>query len=139
MASHYSLPAGLSPDSIDVCSELATILTRVRYVRSSDPSDAANTIALRDLPAATDPLKHKLQSARAALHTLPDITRTIPEQEAEIKRIQDKIERQRAALLQLKQFGLKFAAETAKRDGDVQMGGTAITGAGEAQRGSSLG
>lgn len=140
MASPHQLPGGLTPDSIDVPSELATVLARVRYAPSNDPSDTANTIALRDLPAATDPLKHKLQSARAVLHTLPDITRTISEQEAEIQRVQAKIERQRATLLQLKQFGLKFAAETAKADGDIQMSGTVVVGGAKgAQGGSSSG
>lgn len=140
MASQHPLPAGLSPDSIDVVSELATIFERVQYAPAADPSDAASKISLRDLPTATDPLKHKLQNARAALHTLPDITRTIPEQEAEIRLVQARIERQRAALQQLKDFGLRFAAETAaKGDGDVEMSGTAVGGAEGTQGGSSSG
>lgn len=140
MASPHQLPAGLSPDSIDVVSEAATIFTRVQYATSADAPDIANKIAPRDLPAATDPLKHKLQNARAALHTLPDITRTIPEQEAEIKLVQAKIERQRAALQKLKDFGLKFAAESAaKGDGDVEMSGTTVGGAEGAQGASSSG
>lgn len=141
MASPHMLPAGLSPDSIDVVSEAATIFARVQFASSADASgDTANKIATRDLPTATDPLKHKLQNARAALHTLPDITRTIPEQEAEIKLVQAKIERQRAVLQQLKEFGLKFAAETAaKGDADVDMSGTVVGGAEGAQGGSSSG
>lgn len=140
MASPHQLPAGLSPDSIDVVSEAATIFARVQYATAADAPDIANKIAPRDLPAATDPLKHKLQNARAALHTLPDITRTIPEQEAEIKLVQAKIERQRAALQKLKDFGLKFAAESAaKGDGDVEMSGTSVGGAEGAQGASSSG
>lgn len=140
MASPHQLPAGLSPDSIDVVSEAATIFARVQYAPSADTPDSANKIAPRDLPAATDPLKHKLQNARAALHTLPDITRTIPEQEAEIKLVQAKIERQRAALQKLKEFGLKYAAESAATgDGDVEMSGTTAGGAEGAQGGSSSG
>ncbi|KAJ4421137.1 hypothetical protein N0V82_003901 [Gnomoniopsis sp. IMI 355080] len=138
MASPHQLPAGLSPDSIDVVSEAATIFARVQYAPSADTPDSANKIAPRDLPAATDPLKHKLQNARAALHTLPDITRTIPEQEAEIKLVQAKIERQRAALQKLKEFGLKFAAESAATgDGDVEMSGTTAGGAEGAQGGTT--
>ncbi|KAJ4388086.1 hypothetical protein N0V93_008691 [Gnomoniopsis smithogilvyi] len=140
MASPHQLPAGLSPDSIDVVSEAATIFARVQYTPSADTADSANKIAPRDMPTATDPLKHKLQNARAALHTLPDITRTIPEQEAEIKLVQAKIERQRAALQKLKEFGLQFAAESAtKGDGDVEMSGTAAGGAEGAQGGNSSG
>lgn len=140
MASPHQLPAGLSPDSIDVVSEAATIFARVQYATSTDAPDNANKIAPRDLPAATDPLKHKIQNARAALHTLPDITRTIPEQEAEIKLVQAKIERQRAALQKLKDFGLKFTAESAaKGDGDVEMSGTTVGGAEGASGASSSG
>lgn len=142
MPAQHPLPAGLSPDSIDVVSELATILARVHYASSADTADPANKIAIRDLPTATDPLKHKLQNARAALHTLPDITRTIPEQEAEIKLVQARIERQRAALEQLKEFGLKYATETAAKgdgDADVEMSGTSVTGAEGAHGRSSLG
>lgn len=134
------LPAGLSPDSIDVVSEAAVIFERVRYTPSTDPStDPADSIALRDLPAAMDPLKHKLQAARAALHTLPDIKRTIPEQLAEQEWLQEKIKKQMAVLQMLKSFGLNFAAENAKRDVDIQMSGTAAGGAEGAQEGTSSG
>lgn len=171
----HALPAGLTPDSIDVPSELAQILARVRYTEKpghgqsqgpgqqpqsqsqpqpppppsqqqqqqqqqppSNPSPATPaggtagaSISTKDLPAAIDPLKHKIQRARAAAHTLPDISRSIPEQEAEMRLLEARIERQRATLLQLKQFGLQFAAENGDRDRegeeqeqDVEMGGT---------------
>lgn len=159
-ASH-PLPDGLSPDSIDVCSELSTILARVRYTdnkngtASTNGGDGTTTsqpggpsiaiaagaattapspsggddaqggpLSTKDVPTATDHLKHKIQRARAAVHTLPDIRRTIPEQEAEIAALEDKIAQQRAVLLQLKDFGLQFAAENSRKaDGDVEMGG----------------
>lgn len=134
------LPAGLSPDSIDVVSEAAVIFERVRYTPSTDPSaDPANTIALRELPAAMDPLKHKLQAARAALHTLPDIKRTIPEQLAEKAQLEEKIKMQMAVLQMFKSYGLKYAADNAKSDMDTQMSGTAAGGAEGAQEGSSSG
>lgn len=165
----HPLPGGLSPDSIDVCSELSTILARVRYTdnktgtastnggdgsgggaaanQAGGPSSgtapgAATTasspsggggddaqggpLSTKDVPAATDHLKHKIQRARAAVHTLPDIRRSIPEQEAEIAVLEDKIAQQRAVLLQLKEFGLQFAAENSRKaDEDIEMGGTA--------------
>ncbi|KAF3763079.1 hypothetical protein M406DRAFT_261512 [Cryphonectria parasitica EP155] len=131
----YTLPAGLSPDSIDIPSELATILSRIHYVsqpapETTDPSnprprDQDEGVRPKDLPTATDSLKHKIQRARAAVHTLPDIKRTIPEQEAEIAELKAHIEKQRAALGRLKEYGLQFAAEETNTDGgDVEMGGT---------------
>lgn len=153
----HALPANLTPDSIDVPSELAQILSRVRYTdganKSSAPDPAASgstgdnaapaaastastantnpdTLPIKDLPAAVDPLRHKIQRARAAVHTLPDIGRTISDQEAEARLLEARIERQRAALLQLKEFGLRFAAGAEHKD--VEMTGTGA-GAGEAR------
>ncbi|KUI61687.1 hypothetical protein VP1G_08860 [Cytospora mali] len=159
-ANPHPLPGGLSPDSIDVPSELYTILSRVRYTDKSGTATAsgdgepgkpggANTpaagpsgatpaaggadgaagggnpaskpLSTKDLVAATDPLKHKIQRARAAVHTLPDIERSIPEQEAEIREWENKIARQREVLQQLKEFGIQFSHGSS----DIEMGGTA--------------
>jgi hypothetical protein len=156
-----SLPAGLSPDSIDVPSELFTIVSRLRYtdkngattngdndptkpgastpagglsgstpsggVAQQAPGADSKTLSTKDLTAATDPLKHKIQRARAAVHTLPDITRTTAEQEAEIKEWQDKIDKQRRVLQQLKEFGIRFSHGST----DVEMGGTGVQGGGD--------
>lgn len=152
-ANSQSLPGGLTPDSVDIPSELFTVLSRLRYTdkngaatngdtdptktaSGSTPSGGTNatnkvadtkTLSTKDLTAATDPLKHKIQRARAAVHTLPDITRTIAEQEAEIKEWQDKIESQRKVLQQLKEFGIQFSHGST----DVEMGGTGAQGGGD--------
>lgn len=134
------LPAGLSPDSIDVTSEVAGVLERVRYAPPTDPSaDTSNTIAPRDLPAAVDPIKHKLQNVRAILPTLPDIHRMPDEQDAEKKQMLEKIKLQQAKLAWLQGGGLKFLADTAKGGLDVQMSGTAVGGAEVAQGRSASG
>lgn len=138
------LPGNLSPDSIDVCSELATILSRIHYPQATVTAGAeSNTnnnsssqppLSTKDLPGALDTLKRKVQQARAAVHTLPDIDRTVAEQEAEMRAMQERIEKQQAALRQLKEFGLQFAAESTTAaaatagGGDVQMGGTSAVG-----------
>lgn len=153
-ANPHALPSGLTPDSVDVPSELYTILSRLRYTDkngaatsgdgdaskpgastpagglpgstpaggASNPADGPNTkpLSTKDLAAATDPLKHKILRARAAVHTLPDINRTIAEQEVEIKEWQDKIESQRKVLQKLKEFGIQFSHGST----DVEMGGT---------------
>ncbi|KAK7732238.1 hypothetical protein SLS53_008527 [Cytospora paraplurivora] len=152
-ASPPTLPGGLSPDSIDVTSELYTVLSRVRYTADKNGASAANgdgdqskpgagtpatgpsgatpaggaggspgekPLSTKDVAAATDPIRHKIQRARAAVHTLPDIERTIPEQEAEIREWEDKIARQREVLQQLREFGIQFSHGSS----DVEMGGT---------------
>ncbi|PSR75825.1 RNA polymerase II transcription mediator complex subunit 9-domain-containing protein [Coniella lustricola] len=155
--SSHPLPAGLSPDAIDVPSELATILTRIHYNRqaasaaaataaaaaaagagadagagttadSKPPPAPADDLAPKDLPSATDSLKHKIQHARAAAHTLPDVQRAIAAQDAEIAELHARLAAQRAALASLKDFGLLRFAPAADEaanaeDGDVEMGG----------------
>lgn len=159
-ANPHTLPGGLSPDSIDVTSELYTVLSRVRYTDKNgapatngdgDAKPGANTpaggpsgatpagaadgaaagsgskpLSTKDVVAATDPLKHKVQRARAAVRALPDIGRTIPEQEAEMRELEGKIRRQREVLLQLKEFGIQFSHGSS----DVEMGGTGAQGGG---------
>lgn len=131
----HPLPAGLSPDSIDVPSELATILTRIHYTHQQAQAAAADTkppaipsndLAPKDLPTATDSLKHKIQHARAAAHTLPDVHRAIAAQNAEIAELHTRLAEQRAALAKLKEFGLlcfTATSDEANTDGDFEMGG----------------
>lgn len=88
---------------------------------TSDPASSQAThlhqpLTLKELPAAADSIRHRLQRARDRItQELPDMTRTIAEQEAEMAALVDKIRRQRAELEKLKEFGAKaeMAAATA--------------------------
>ncbi|CAK7241335.1 MAG: hypothetical protein STHCBS139747_002796 [Sporothrix thermara] len=81
---------------------------------------AGPPISLRDLPTATDGLKHKLQHARAQIKTLPDMGRTVAAQEAEMRQLEARIEAQKAMLARLRADGARFAAagEQEQRDAD---------------------
>jgi hypothetical protein len=131
------LPDGLSPDDIDSLTELAALLGRVQPPQStttlSGPAGGATAaavtgttplptgptggggdsapIALKDFPAATDHLKHKLQRARAAVQALPDMGRTLAEQRAEIAELEAREAKQREVLARLRSVGLQFARE----------------------------
>ncbi|KAK1783321.1 RNA polymerase II transcription mediator complex subunit 9-domain-containing protein [Copromyces sp. CBS 386.78] len=63
----------------------------------------------KDVPQATDNLKHKLQRARQAVLTLPDIGRTIAQQEAEIKELEERKRKQVEMLARIREEGLQFA------------------------------
>ena len=70
---------------------------------------AANgALSFKELPAATDNLKHKLQRARVAIRSLPDISRSIEQQEAEIDELEALKKKQLAQLEALKTIGLEF-------------------------------
>lgn len=169
MASH--LPEGLSPDAVDILTELTSIITKLRSSQSTAPvglstpalgnlttlpggtgatpssaphggnsqSQPAGTtpapgatplpgggapglLTVKELPAATDNLKHKLQRARAAVKTLPDVQRTIAQQEDEIRALEDRRRKQVAMLGRLREEGLQFAhVEQSRRDEGERM------------------
>lgn len=127
------LPTGLSPDQLDVTTELSSLLSRLRAptnlpgIASSTagqtpaaPTPSQNTqsqsqtstgdISLKDFPASTDHLRQKLQEAKAAILALPDMDKDIAEQEAEIKELESRIRKQKVQLATLREKGDRFAA-----------------------------
>jgi hypothetical protein len=92
------------------------------------PSGAPNTggangiSSVKELPAATDNLKHKLQRARAAIKTLPDVSRSIAQQEMEIEELEERRRKQLAMLTKIKEEGLQFEhTEQSKGDEGERM------------------
>ncbi|KAK2595549.1 hypothetical protein QQS21_006723 [Conoideocrella luteorostrata] len=126
-----ALPATLSPDDLDALSELSIVLAKVRAgIQSSNgiltgsgatPGGAATQgqqLSFKDVPGATDGLKHKLQHAQAQVRALPDMDRSIEEQDREIRDLEARIEKQRALLERLRERGLRFGKEDAAVCGD---------------------
>ncbi|PNY28867.1 Uncharacterized protein TCAP_01218 [Tolypocladium capitatum] len=124
-----ALPNTLSPDDLDTLSELSIVLAKVRAGMQSSAGIAGTTpggvvpnthgqqLSFKDVPGATDGLKHKLQHARAQVRALPDMDRSVAEQEHEIREIEARIERQRALLERLREGGVRFGKdEGATRD-----------------------
>lgn len=72
-------------------------------------------ITTKDIPAATDSLKHGLQKARALVKELPDMHRTVEEQEEDIRELEAKIKAQRKVLMDLKNVGLGVERERKSR------------------------
>ncbi|KAK5661748.1 hypothetical protein OQA88_9849 [Cercophora sp. LCS_1] len=90
------------------------------------PSGAANigatnsSLSVKELPIATDNLKHKLQRARAAVKTLPDVSRTLVQQEEEIAELEGKKRQQLEMLQRIKGARLQFdiGEETKTEEGE---------------------
>ena len=76
---------------------------------SGTPNTSGNstTLNVKGLPAATDDLKHKLQRARAAVKTLPDVLHSQTLQENEIRQLEERRRRQLAMLARIKAVGLE--------------------------------
>ncbi|RFU80084.1 mediator complex, subunit med9 [Trichoderma arundinaceum] len=117
-----ALPSTLSPDDLDSLSELSIVLAKVRAGLQSStglttgatpggPSSSGQQLSFKDVPGATDKLKHKLQHARAQVRTLPDMDRSIEEQRAEIKDLETRIEMQHALLEKLRENGVQFSKD----------------------------
>lgn len=122
-----SLPPTLSPDSLDALSELSIILAKVRVniqtssgiTTGATPNPAAlsgQQISFKDVPGATDSLKHKLQHAKRQVGELPDMNRTVEQQHREIAELEARIKTQRALLTRLREDGVSFGKDADKMD-----------------------
>ena len=118
-SSSISLPDGLSADAVDTVPVLSAVLSRLQNISTTtsgagspptpSPSQAASgtgPLTIKDIPTATDGLKHKLQRARAQVKELPDIERSAAEQEHEIRELEVRIARQRDVLETLRRAGI---------------------------------
>ncbi|KAL2163495.1 hypothetical protein VTH06DRAFT_5553 [Thermothelomyces fergusii] len=72
-------------------------------------------LSVKDLPFATDSLKHKLQRARAAVRMLGDVRRALAQQEAEARALEARRASQAARLARTQEDGLLFVK--ARREG----------------------
>ena len=126
-----SLPDSLSPDSIDTIPVLSGLLSRLQPPTSTssttgdtpaapaDPnpnpnqskSDDEGPIAIKDFPKKMDSMKRKLQRARMAAKELPNIGRTVNEQEEEIRELEERIRMQREVLEGLRGEGVRVGRE----------------------------
>ncbi|KAI0814120.1 RNA polymerase II transcription mediator complex subunit 9-domain-containing protein [Xylaria sp. FL0064] len=155
------LPEALNPDALDVLSELAHLLTRLRALPTA-PSTAAPTttgatpsqstahaatptptallssqvsasrknggtgigsgggeLSLKEIPVATDALRHRFQRARTLVRTsLPDLERDVAAQQVEIAALEARIARQRDTLAKLREVGERLAVVRGEGEGE---------------------
>lgn len=142
-----STTAPLSPDAFSPLPPLSEILSRLRPPPSSSsaslnplapsppaasqptpsgatplPATASPTgpLSLKEVPAATDPIKHRLQRARQQVKALPDVGRTVTEQEREIEELQARIREQKEVLKALREVGIRFGVNGSGDEGEGQ-------------------
>ena len=72
-------------------------------------------LSVKELPAATDHLKHKLQRARAAVRGLADVRRSIAQQEAELGRLEERRRLQAGRLARTQEDGMLFVKAEGER------------------------
>ncbi|KAL2135178.1 hypothetical protein VTI74DRAFT_9495 [Chaetomium olivicolor] len=107
-------------DATNITSAATTGATPVATTQSQTPLPSGTTpgaststsgqllLSVKELPAATDNLKHKLQRARQAMHALGDVQRTIGQQQAEIAKLEARRGRQGEMLAGMQEGGMRF-------------------------------
>ncbi len=83
------------PSTFDVVPALYSLLSRLL---PSSPTSHDTPLEPQQLPLEATALKIKLQRARAAVETLPDMDRTIEQQQREIDEMGENIRQQRQVL-----------------------------------------
>ncbi|KAJ5493027.1 hypothetical protein N7539_001773 [Penicillium diatomitis] len=103
--------AGLSGPSGDSQSQTHPTAPNISNGHSTDPSAAhlipdlsaqgsngPPALNVKDLPTATSSVKVRIQKARAVVEALPDVDRSVEEQQAEITELEDRIARLHAVI-----------------------------------------
>jgi RNA polymerase II transcription mediator complex subunit 9 len=113
-------PPSTASLEVDTLPVLYALLSRLQTPTSSGPAgsppaatpsthtttlDPTAPLRVKDIPIATDGIKHKLQKARKEVKGLPDMERTIAEQEEEIRELEEKIRQQREVFRGLADVG----------------------------------
>ncbi|KAM3069971.1 hypothetical protein ACMFMF_008323 [Clarireedia jacksonii] len=116
------LPDGLTADSIDTIPVLCETLSRLQNFSSNNPPAASPPGATPSFNAAntTGPLNIKdiftATDARAGVKELPDMHRSIEEQQEEMKEYEEKIKQQKQVLQLLMNAGMEMKKEKEARD-----------------------
>ncbi len=133
--------AALPPSTFDIIPPLHTLLTRLllptptNASQTTQPQSGITPAALspapdnspsvqsqitstsylspKDLSIAASAIKIKIQKARVAVAGLPDVERTIEEQESEIREFDGEVERLRGVLKELGESGRRAAESLA--------------------------
>jgi hypothetical protein len=99
------IPPFPSPQTFDIVPEIYALVSRLQLPTStttdSTTSQPIDSLSLKDLPAAAVPIKLKIQKARSAVQSLPDVGRTVEEQEREIKALEKRNESLRKRVQEL--------------------------------------
>jgi hypothetical protein len=93
-----SLP---DPQTFDLLPQLHSLLSRL-VPNPSNPTATSGDLEPQNLPAAATALKNRLQKARHAVQELPDMNRTVEEQEAEIQLLETELSKKMEMLARLK-------------------------------------
>jgi len=101
-------PPSIPPNAFDFIADLQALIQRV-VNEEMDPKELAHQ---------SNPIRIKIQKARSHVSSLPDIDRTMEDQQKEIEELEDRIERQREMLRSVAELDVvkEVAARSGKND-----------------------
>jgi RNA polymerase II transcription mediator complex subunit 9 len=89
---HPDIPPFPSPQTFDILPEIYDLIARLQLPPNNPTnrptSQPTDSLSPKDLSAAVAPIKLKIQKARVAVQALPDVGRTVEEQEREIRALE---------------------------------------------------
>ncbi|KZF24536.1 hypothetical protein L228DRAFT_98734 [Xylona heveae TC161] len=97
------------PQTFDILPPLHALLSRLAPPTTTTAAAAAGEYADQpplephQLAAEASAIKIRIQKARAAVQSLPDMSRSVEEQEAEIRQLEERVRKQREVLTGLKE------------------------------------
>jgi hypothetical protein len=108
-ASTTTTPALPAPSTFDILPDLHNLLKRIIEAPSQPPAatptpaqlSAEGPLEIQHVATATNDIRLKIQKARRAVLTLPDIDRTCEDQGEEIEDLETRIARLKASLAEL--------------------------------------
>jgi hypothetical protein len=102
----------IPPNAFDFLPDLHTLFQRV-YADELDPKDVAHE---------SNQIRLKIAKARNLVAGLPDVDKSLEEEQAEIKALEEKIAKQRAMLKEIGELEVvKNAAEKSERSGKMEV------------------
>jgi RNA polymerase II transcription mediator complex subunit 9 len=122
------IPPFPSPNLFSILPEIYLLIARLEPLQESagpalpttpGGNNSTAPIMLQELPAAIQPIKTQILKAKAAVQALPDVERTVEEQEAEIRMLEGRIGGLRKRLGELG----ALAGDGGRKEGDVVMEG----------------
>ncbi|KAI0425575.1 RNA polymerase II transcription mediator complex subunit 9-domain-containing protein [Xylaria sp. FL1042] len=108
-----------TPTPTALLSSHATAVAAAASSSSSRKNGGGGELSLKEIPVATDALRHRFQRARTLVKTaLPDLDRDVAAQEVEIAALEARIARQRDTLAKLREVGERLAVVRGEGEGD---------------------
>ncbi|MCJ1286193.1 hypothetical protein MMC26_005538 [Xylographa opegraphella] len=95
-----TLPPG---DTFDIIPPLHALLARLPGTQAE--STGTTTLLPKDLATEAAAIKIKIQKARVAVQVLPDVERSVAEQQAEIGELEERIREQERVLREIAEAG----------------------------------